>query len=92
MTEKENRPKVADVVLTCLADIIDHPLEAIRPTDRIVEDLRAGGDDLSFIFIPCVESALQVRVPVTAWTSVFTVQDAIDLLNGALAQGTDTEP
>ena len=49
-------------------------------SDRLVKDLKRDSDDFSFIFVPRLEQRLGVKVPVLEWQTVYTVQDAVDLL------------
>lgn len=77
---------VEGVVRRHLAKITRIPQERIRPSDRIVRDLNADGDDLSFLFIPAVERELGVTVKLEVWRSVYTVQDAVDALRRALGE------
>jgi len=74
------------VVREVLEDITGASAETIRPRDRLVDDLKATGDDLSFVFVPAVERQLGVHVPQDAWRRVFTVQDAVEVLRVALAE------
>jgi hypothetical protein len=53
---------VEGVVRRHLAEITKIPQERIRPSDRIVPDLNAGGDDVSSLFIPAVERELGVTM------------------------------
>jgi hypothetical protein len=77
---------VLGVVLRHLEEITKIPRGEIRPTDRIVRDLRADSDDLSFLFIPNVERELGVGVKHDVWRRVVTVQDAVDALRQALRE------
>lgn len=72
--------EVFAVIARALGDITAVPAATIRPEHRIVEDLGADGDDLSFVFVPEVERELGVRVDPSAWRSVHRVQDAVDIL------------
>lgn len=81
MTEPADRVEV--VVRRYLEDITKIPSGRILLSDRLVDDLNADGDDLSFLFIPGVEGELGVKVAHHVWMTVFTVQDAIDALSAA---------
>jgi hypothetical protein len=78
--------RVDGVVRKVLEDTTGTPASAIRPELRLVDDLTAASDDLSFLFVPAVERELNVHVRQELWRSVHTVQDAVDVLQAALAE------
>lgn len=81
-----NRTEIDRVVRAALADITDRKLDAIHDDDRVVEDLRAGSDELSFVFVPWVETQLGVRVPVERWRSVHSVADIVSMLEAVVRE------
>lgn len=73
-------------VIDALASAILIPADRIRPTDHLFDDLDADGDDLAGLFVPDVERALGIKVPVRAWDGVQTVQDIVDVVARVLAE------
>ncbi len=71
---------VRQVVLSKLAEILKCPKDAISLDQRVVDDLRVDSDDLSFWFIPGVESSLGIDVPNKEWRGVSTVRQVCALL------------
>lgn len=78
--------RIDGIVREALADITGASAETIHSEDRLVDDLKATGDDLSFVFVPAVERQLGVPIEHEAWRRVFTVQDAVHVLRAALAE------
>ena len=81
-----NVDPVEDVVLRHLEEILLIPRDQISLSDDLIRDLKADGDDLSFLFIPGVQRELGVSVAHHVWRKVFTVQDAVDTLRAATLQ------
>lgn len=80
----ESTSQIEVIVRQHLANITEVPGESICTSDRLVDDLDADGDDLSFLFIPGVEQELGVKVAPEVWKKVFTVQDVVAVLHTAL--------
>jgi acyl carrier protein len=78
MNTPQNK-EVEDTVLENLEDILQVPKSQIRRTDRLLKDLKMDGDDFSFLFVPALERTLEVRFPSEVWSTIYTVQDVIDL-------------
>lgn len=74
----QNRKVIEQVVLGILGDLGVAPRRAADKHAALIDLIT--GDDFSFVFVPCVEDRLQIRLPVNAWGEVYSVQDAIDLL------------
>lgn len=82
----EAEDDVEIVVRQHLQDVLQIPADRIRVCDRVVEDLKADGDALSFLFIPGVEAAVGVTLSYEEWERVHTVQDVVDALRAARQQ------
>jgi acyl carrier protein len=76
---------VAAEVKKILLEILDVKEEEIVPTATFIDDLKATSIDLVEIFT-AFENAFDVHIDSTEAGRVKTVQDAIDLLQSALAQ------
>lgn len=72
--------KAEEAVLEVIERELAIPRARVQKTDDLVKDLGIDTDDLSFLFVPGLEKKLGKKVPVSEWDTVFTVQDAIDLL------------
>jgi hypothetical protein len=79
----KSKTEIQEIILQRLSELTRLPSGRIRLSDRVVEDLRVDGDDLSFLFVPGVERAVGAWAPVEAWREVFTVGDIIDLVYSA---------
>ncbi|MEC4896301.1 MAG: acyl carrier protein [Oscillatoria sp. PMC 1051.18] len=76
MSKKLNIEKL---VLKLLHYYICLPSEHIPSLQsRLVEDLQAGDDLLDFILE--IQSQLNLKIPISSWEKVRTVQDIIDLV------------
>lgn len=73
------RMEVERAVLESIHDITGTPIERIRLTHTLVQDLRMDGDDFTFVFVPGVEKVLGLKTDARAWSQVRTVQQAIDV-------------
>jgi acyl carrier protein len=75
-------PSVGEITAVVRAALLDLgiPEARIAPDARLVKDLRADSDDLSFGFIPEVERKLGIEVPSRAWSEVYTVADVSKVL------------
>jgi hypothetical protein len=71
---------VRDVVLSELSWVVVQPREVISFDDHLVHTIHADADDLSFDFIPFVERALEVSIPVSSWREACTVGQVCDLV------------
>jgi len=78
----EGRVRVA--VEAKLRDILCDSNAEIRGEDRLVGDLHIDSDDLSFVFVPELETEFGVSLPRRSWEAVEKVDDAIKLLTRAL--------
>jgi acyl carrier protein len=76
----ENK-KVEETVWETLESILLCSRNELSPSASLVDDLKIHSDDLSFIFVPELEKKLRVKIPVEEWDNVYTIQNAIDLLN-----------
>lgn len=70
--------RVEEVVYRHLADITSLPPSRIRPTDRVVGDLKISGDDISFLLIPRTQKDLGVELGEGEWRVMRTVGDMIE--------------
>ena len=71
------KARITEVVLRHLSEITLIDKDRIKLTDRVVQDLKADGDDLSFLFAPGVERDLQVVLTDKQWQEMRTVGDVI---------------
>lgn len=67
-------------VVKILENVFLHPKEKLKLTDKIIEDLKMDSDDFSFLFVPMLEKATRIKVPVEKWARVITIEDVIRLL------------
>lgn len=68
-----------ELVYQLLQDITLRPRAAIKPEDRLIEDLSITGDDLSMWFARELQRQLRDRPTAEEWRNVHTVQDAVEL-------------
>lgn len=58
----------------------------IQPSDRLVKDLKIASDDLSFLFAPEVERSFGIKIAQEEWANVYTVADAVNLVQKRLVE------
>ena len=71
---------IHETVLKILEDVFRHPKEKLTLRDKIIKDLKMDSDDFSFLFVPMLEKATRIKVPVEKWAHVITIEDVIRLL------------
>lgn len=79
-----NETRVRFAVEAKLREILCNRNAEIRGQDRFIADLKVDSDDLSFIFIPELESELGVSLPQETWSKVESVDDVVEQLSKAL--------
>ncbi len=76
----ETPKNIHQIVFETLEDILLMPKSKINLTDRLMRDLHMHTDDATFDFAMGLQKKLNIKVPVEAWKNVYTVQDAINVL------------
>ncbi|MEK7314462.1 MAG: acyl carrier protein [Deltaproteobacteria bacterium] len=71
---------IHETVVKILENVFLHPKEKLKLNDKIIEDLKMDSDDFSFLFVPMLEKATGIKVPVEKWAQVITIEDVIRLL------------
>jgi hypothetical protein len=69
------------LVYALLAKIGVKPHSEIREEDRLLQDLRVGGDDYGMWFVKEVERQLSMKAPLEEWNRVQTVKDILNIVN-----------
>ena len=72
--------KIEQLVLSVLEDLKSCKLTEDDLDSDLTKELRITSDDLTFVFVPNLESALGVKVPTNAWKNVYCGRDAAELL------------
>lgn len=71
---------IEDAVYSEIEGLIHRPRNTFKLSDHLVLDLKIDLDDLSFLYVPDLEKAFEVKVPVEEWNNVATGEDTVKLL------------
>jgi acyl carrier protein len=77
---------IEDAVYSEIEGLIHRPRNTFRLSDDLVLDLKIDSDDLSFLYVPDLEKAFEIKVPVEEWNNVFTGEDTVKLLKRHIQQ------
>jgi acyl carrier protein len=58
---------------------LNKPRQELKKTDKIIGDVFGDGDDASYFALE-VEQRVGFAIPRDEWSTVYTIQDVIDLL------------
>jgi acyl carrier protein len=58
--------------------LLNKPRRELQKTDKVIGDVWGDGDDASYFAIE-VEKRVGIAIPRDEWSTVYTIQDVIDL-------------
>jgi acyl carrier protein len=72
--------EVTDVVIGCIADLVDIDRTAVRLDALLVDDLGLDGDDYGMVLVPRLTQLFDIHPPRERWENVHTVTDLINVV------------
>jgi acyl carrier protein len=82
--------EVTDLVIGCIADLVDIDRTAVRLDALLVDDLGMDGDDYGMELVPRLAQLFDIHPPREQWENVHTVTDLINVVLEAKGAAQDT--
>jgi acyl carrier protein len=76
------------LVLSAAAEHSRIPRDQMRPEHRLLEDVEMDGDEFSYLFVPALEKAMNIKTTPTDWRGVRTILDVVDMLQDKVRETT----
>jgi acyl carrier protein len=83
--DDKQRQLIEQIVKDAIVDVLCEPGREFSMDDHLVKDLGIDSDDLSFLFVPRLLSALQINIPPKEWRRVGTGKEVCLLLEKYLS-------
>lgn len=83
---KAHRTRATETITSLLSEILAEDREPIRLGQRLLDDLHLDSDDFTYWFVPELEERLGMELPQPYWDDVYTVADAIRVVEEVLSR------